>query len=147
VQWFAWRALSRVLEVAGENSLEAATCMNNLALVFMETQQHLKARCANCYAPSNIQIDKARSRFLPNVACILSRPLLEKAREVRTALLGPDHPQVALVAANLQHLEAAEAAIARADAAAAKVRPSANDDDLLSGGAPAAAAVAPARRP
>lgn len=43
-QWFAWRALSRVLEVAGENSLEAATCMNNLALVFMETQQHLKAR-------------------------------------------------------------------------------------------------------
>lgn len=73
--------------------------------------------------------------------------MLEKAREVRTALLGPDHPQVALVEANLQHLEAAEAAIARADAAAAKARPSAHDDDLLGGGAPAAAAVAPTRRP
>ena len=43
-QWFAWRALTRMLEVTGESSLASATCMNNLALVYMETQQILKAR-------------------------------------------------------------------------------------------------------
>ena len=58
----------------------------------------------------------------------LRRPLLEKARDVRQAQLGVDHPQVAIVMANLDRLEAAAAALARTTAAATGAQPGTDPD-------------------